>query len=56
MEIIKKSPNIAILFGILAIATSTILIIDMPKMINYAFAVFWFIIGLLGLYSAIHKG
>jgi len=52
MKIIKKSSNIAVLFGILAIATAVILIIDMPKIVNYIFAVFWLITGLLGFYSA----
>jgi len=52
MSVIKKSPNIAILFGILAIATAIILIIDAPKIIKYIFAVFWFIIGLLGFYAS----
>jgi hypothetical protein len=52
MSIIKKSPNIAIFFGIIAISTSLILIFEMPKIINYIFAVFWLVTGLLGVYSS----
>jgi len=52
MSVIKKSPNIAILFGVLAIATAVILIIDVPKIVKYIFAIFWFVIGLLGFYAA----
>jgi hypothetical protein len=51
MVIIKKFPVIAVLFGIFAITTSLLLIFEAPKIINYAFAVFWLITGLLGFYS-----
>jgi hypothetical protein len=53
MKTTKKFPNIAILFSILAIATSLILLLDAPKIISYLFAVFWFATGLLGFHIAL---
>jgi hypothetical protein len=51
MQTINKSSNIAILFGILATATAVILVVSMPKIINYIFAMFWLVTGLLAFYS-----
>jgi len=55
MSVIKQSPNIALLFGILAIATGLILLVDVPRWVNWIFAVFWFGTGLLGLYVAVRS-
>lgn len=52
MKTLKEYPNIAVLFGVLAIVTSVILIVDVPKMVNYIFAILWLITGLLGFYAA----
>jgi ABC-type multidrug transport system permease subunit len=50
MKTIKQSPNVALLFGILAIATGIILLVSVPKWLTWIFAIFWFGTGLLGLY------
>lgn len=55
MSVIKNSPNIALFFAVLAIATAAILVFDLPKIVDYVFAVFWFVTGLLAVYSAIKK-
>lgn len=52
---ITSSPKIALLFGLLAIATSVILAFGALKWINYVFAVFWLVTGLLGFYSAFKR-
>jgi hypothetical protein len=49
---IKQSSNIALLFAVLAIVTGIILLISVPKWLNWVFAIFWFGTGLLGLYVA----
>jgi hypothetical protein len=51
MDVIKKSPKIAILFGLVAIFTSIILIIDVHPAFSYAFAAFWAVTGVLAFYS-----
>lgn len=55
MKTLKKSPNIAVLFGLLAIATSVILVVEAPKELDYIFAVLWLVTGLLGFYSIFRK-
>jgi hypothetical protein len=51
MKTIRQHPHLAYLFGAVALATAVILIVDAPKVVTYLFAIFWFITGLLGLYS-----
>jgi len=52
MKTIKKAPWLAVLFGVLAIATAAILVLGAPKIVSYVFAVFWAVTGLLGFYAA----
>lgn len=47
----QKAPPLALLFGILAVATSLVLVFDMSKTVDYTFAVFWLVTGLLGFYA-----
>jgi hypothetical protein len=55
MGVIDKSPNIAVLFGIIALATASVLVLQVPEWLNYVFALFWVITGLLGLFVAIRR-
>jgi uncharacterized membrane protein len=55
MKTIRQFPNIAVLFGSLAIATSVVLIFETPKIINYSLALFWFVTGLLAFYTTRKK-
>jgi uncharacterized membrane protein len=55
MSTIKKSPNIAVLFGLLAILTAVILVINSPRWLDWVLAVFWAGTGLLGLQQGLKK-
>jgi hypothetical protein len=55
MNTTRQSPNIAILFGLIAILTSIVLVFNLPSWLNYVLAIFWLITGLLGFYVSFKK-
>jgi hypothetical protein len=51
MSTIQQFPGIALFFGVCALATSVVLIIESPKILRLLLALLWLITGLLALYA-----
>jgi hypothetical protein len=53
MDVSKKNPAIAVLFGGIAIGTGALMLVQPPLWLRWVGAIFWFITGILGLFVAV---